>query len=186
MTIKELKQQAEKEMSSARDAVRSRLGKLRTGKASPALLQGLRIDYYGQPTPLNQVANIAAPEPRLLTVAPYDRSMAGAIEKAIRASDLGLNPTSDGQLVRVPIPELTEERRREFAKLAKDIAEEGRIAVRHARQEANDRLKKLEKDRGAAEDELHAAKAEIQKLTDKYVAEIDQILKAKEAEVLEI
>ncbi len=186
MIIKELKQQAEGQMTAARDAVRSRLGKLRTGKASPALLQGLRVEYYGQPTPLNQVANIAAPEPRLLTVAPYDRSAIGAIEKAIRASDLGLNPTSDGMLVRVPIPELTEERRHEFAKLAKEIAEEGRIAVRHARQEANDRLKKMEKDRSVPEDEVHGARTDVQKLTDKYVAEIDQIFKAKEAEILEI
>lgn len=184
--IKELKQQTEQQMGAARDAVRHRLSKLRTGKASPALLHGVRVDYYGQPTPLNQIANIAAPEPRLLTVAPYDRSVIAAVEKAIRASDLGLNPASDGILVRVPIPELTEERRREYAKLAKEIAEEGRIAVRHARQEANDRLKKLEKDRSVPEDELHNAKGDIQKITDRFVAEIDEIVKGKEKEILEL
>ena len=184
--IVELKQRADGEMKKARDAVRQRLAKLRTGKASPALLDGVRVEAYEQSMPLNQLANVAAPEPRLLTVTPYDRSLIGVIEKAIRAGDLGLNPTSDGLVIRVPIPELTEERRREFAKLAKEIGEEGKIAVRHTRQEANDRLKKLEKERGAPEDELHLARTEVQKLTDKAVADIEDIVRAKEQEIMSL
>lgn len=184
--ITEVKQRAEEQMTAARDAVRHRLSRLRTGKATPALLDGVRVDYYGAPTPLNQLAGIAAPEPRLLTVTPYDRSIIGEIEKAIRAGNLGLNPSSDGLIVRVPIPELTEERRREYTKLAKEIAEEGRIAVRKARQDGNDRLKKIEKDRTASEDEIAATKAEVQKLTDRYCAEIDEIAKAKEAEIMQL
>ncbi len=184
--IKDVKQRADEQMVAARDAVRHRLGRLRTGKATPALLDGVRVEYYGTPTPLNQLAGIAAPEARLLTVTPYDRSAVAEIEKAIRAGNLGLNPSSDGLVVRVPIPELTEERRREYTKLAREIAEEGRIAVRKARQDANDRLKKIEKDRGAPEDEIGGARAEIQKLTDRYCGEIDEIAKAKETEIMQL
>jgi len=184
--IKAVKQHAQDQMTAARDAVRTRLGKLRTGKASPALLDGLRVDCYDSQMPLNQLASVAAPEPRLLTVAPYDRTVIGAIEKAIRASNLGLNPSSDGLVVRVPIPELTEERRREYTKLAREIAEEGKIAVRKARQDANDKLKKIDKDGGAPEDEISNARAEIQKLTDRFGGEIDESAKAREAEIMSL
>ena len=184
--IKEVAQQAQDHMTAARDAVRTRLGKLRTGKASPALLDGVRVECYESQMPLNQIASVAAPEARLLTVTPYDRTVIGAIEKAIRAGNLGLNPASDGLVVRVPIPELTEERRREYSKLAREIAEEGKIAVRKARQDANDRLKKIEKDHTAPEDEVSNTKAEIQKLTDRFGAEIDEIVKAKEAEIMSL
>jgi len=184
--IKEVKQHAQDQMTAARDAVRARLGKLRTGKASPSLLDGLRVECYDSQMPLNQVASVAAPEPRLLTVSPYDRTIIGAIEKAIRASNLGLNPASDGLVVRVPIPELTEERRREYTKLAREIAEEGKIAVRKARQDANDKLKKIDKDGGAPEDEISNARAEIQKLTDRFGGEIDEIAKAREAEIMSL
>jgi len=182
----EVKQQVEQLMDSAIGAVRNRLAKLRTGKASPALLDGIRVEYYGTPTPLNQLATIAVPEPRLLAVKPYDRTAINEIEKSILASNLGLNPTNDGLVIRIPIPELTEERRREFAKLAKEIGEEGKVAVRHARQEGNDKLKKLEKDGSISEDELHSAKSEIQKLTDRFCTSIDDTVKDKEAEIMEI
>lgn len=181
---KELKERADGQMKLARDSVRQRLGKLRTGKASPSLLDGVRIESYGAVMPLNQLASVAAPEARLLTVKPFDRNLIAAIEKGIRASDLGLNPTSDGQIIRVPIPELTEERRREYVKLAKEIGEEHKVAVRHARQEANERIKKLEKDGGVPEDALQKARADIQKMTDRYVGEIDEIVKAKEGEIM--
>jgi ribosome recycling factor len=177
---------AEELMEKALTAVRARLAKLRTGKASPAILDGLKVEYYGAPTPLNQLATVAVPEPRLLAVKPFDRNAIGEIEKAIRASNLGLNPTNDGMLIRIPIPELTEERRREFAKLAREIGEEGKVAVRKARQDGNDRLKKLEKDGGVSEDEIHGTRDEIQELTNRYCADIDEVVKAKEAEIMEI
>ncbi len=178
--------QVEQQMEAAIQAVRGRLAKLRTGKASPALLDGLRVDYYGTPTPLNQLATIATPEARLLTVKPFDRSAIKDIERAIQSGNLGLNPTNDGMMIRIPIPELTEERRREFTKLAREIGEEGKVAVRRARQEGNDRLKKLEKEGGVSEDELHQQRAEIQKLTDAHVERIDEVVKAKEKDIMEI
>lgn len=183
---KDVKDTAELAMESAIDAVRRRLGKLRTGKASPALLDGLTVEYYGAPTPLKQLATVAVPEPRLLAVKPFDRSAIGAIEKAIQSSNLGLNPNNDGMMIRLQIPELTEERRREFTKLAKEIGEEGKVAVRRARQEANDELKREQKDGDITEDELHADKDDVQKLTDRYCADIDEVVKAKEAEIMEI
>lgn len=182
----EVKEQTEQQMDSALKAVQSRLAKLRTGKATPALLDGIRVDYYGTPTPLNQLATIAVPEPRLLAVKPYERTAIADIEKAIQASNLGLNPTNDGMMIRLPIPELTEERRREFAKLAKEIGEEGKVAVRRARQDGNDRLKKMEKEGGHSEDGLHQTKSDIQKLTDRFCGEIDELVKVKEAEIMEI
>jgi ribosome recycling factor len=182
--LRELLDRADGQMKTARDSVRQRLAKLRTGKASPALLDSVRIESYGTLMPLNQLASIAAPEARLLTVKPFDRNLIAAIEKAIRASDLGLNPNSDGQLIRVPIPELTEERRREYGKLGKEIGEEHKVAVRKARQDANDRLKKMEKDGGVPEDALQKARADVQKMTDRYVGEIDEIVKAKETEIM--
>ena len=182
----EVKAQAQQQMEAAITAVRTRLGKLRTGKASPAILDGIRVEYYGAQTPLNQLATIAVPEPRLLAVKPFDRTAIAEIEKAIQASNLGLNPANDGMMIRIPIPELTEERRREFTKVAKDIGEEGKVAVRHARQEGNDKLKKLDKEGGVSEDELHQVKTEIQKLTDRFCGEIDEIVKSKEAEIMEI
>ncbi len=183
---KDVNENAELAMDAAHDAVKRRLGKLRTGKASPAILDGLVVEYYGAATPLKQLATIAAPEPRQLAVKPFDRATISAIEKAIQASNLGLNPSNDGMMIRIQIPELTGERRREFSKLAKEIGEEGKVAVRRARQEANDALKKEQKDGDISEDELHADRDEIQKLTDRYCADIDEVVKAKEAEIMEI
>jgi len=183
---KDVLENLELEMDGALDAVKRRLGKLRTGKASPSLLDGLMVEYYGAPTPLKQLATIAAPEARQLTVKPFDRSSIGAIEKAIQAGNLGLNPSNDGMMIRIQIPELTEERRREFTKLAREIGEDGKVAVRRARQEGNDQLKKELKDGDITEDEHHDDRDAIQKLTDRFCADIDSVVKAKEAEIMEI
>ena len=149
---KDVLENSELEMSEAIDTVKRRLGKLRTGKASPALLDGVMVEYYGTPTPLKQLATVSAPEARQLAVKPFDRSSIGAIEKAIQAGNLGLNPSNDGMMIRIQIPELTEERRREFGKLAREIAEDGKVAVRRVRQEANDQLKDEQKDGDITED----------------------------------
>jgi len=184
--LDELIQEAEMEMQEAVERLGSALAKIRTGKASPAMLDGVRVDYYGAPTPLRQLANIGAPEPRLLTVAPFDRNVIGEIEKAIRAADLGLNPVNDGLLIRVPIPELTEDRRRDLSKTAREYGENGKISVRKVRQQCNDKMKKMEKENSLPEDEVRAAKEQIQKLTDRFCDEIDRISKLKEAEIMEI
>lgn len=182
----EIRDETELEMEEAIETVRRRLSKIRTGKASPAILDGLRVEYYGTPTPLNQLATVAVPEPRLLTVKPFDRSSIGDIEKAIQASNLGLNPASDGMMIRIQIPELTEERRREFTKLAKEVGEDGKVAVRRVRQDGNDQLKKVNKEGGISEDEMHGQKSDIQDLTNRFCGEIDEIIKAKEADIMEI
>ena len=174
--------ETEQKMKNAIDAVKREFGKLRAGKATPALLEGVRVEAYGQSTPLNQVGTVGAPEPRLLVVQPWDKSLIAGIEKAIRAANLGRNPSNDGQVVRVPIPPLTEERRKEIVKIAKHAAEEGRVAVRNARRDSNDALKagKL------TEDEEKRAHDKVQDLTNKYVKEIDALLAAKEKEILAI
>ncbi|MBC8424496.1 ribosome recycling factor [bacterium] len=176
-------EEAELEMAEAVETLSLRLSSIRTGKASPALLDSVRVEYYGAQTPLKQLANVGAPEPRLLTIAPFDRSVLGDIEKAIRAADLGLNPISDGVLIRVPIPELTEERRREFSKVVREFGEQGKIAVRRARQRVNDQIKK---DGELTEDEQHGSRDEVQKFTDRFCEQIDSIVKQKEAEIMEI
>jgi len=183
---KDVLENAELEMDSALDSVKRRLGKLRTGKASPALLDGVMVEYYGTPTPLKQLATVAAPEARLLSVKPFDRSSIGAIEKAIQAGNLGLNPSNDGMMIRLQIPELTEERRREFGKMAKELGEDGKVAVRKVRQDSNDMLKKEQKDGDITEDEFHGERDDVQKLTDRFCADIDEVVKAKEAEIMEI
>ncbi len=179
----ELVQEAELEMTDAVETLSRRLAKIRTGKASPAMLDSVRVDYYGAPTPLKQLANVGAPEPRLLTVAPFDRSVLGDIERAIQAADLGLNPNNDGNVIRVPIPELTEERRREMSKMAREYGEQGKVAVRKVRQTFNDQIKKSD---DMTEDEAHQAKDEIQKLTDRFCDDVDAMTKAKESEIMEI
>ncbi|MBU0743001.1 ribosome recycling factor [bacterium] len=176
-------QEAELEMAEAVEKLALRLTTIRTGKASPALLDSVRVEYYGTMTPLKQLANVGAPEPRLLTIAPFDRSVLRDIEKSIRAADLGLNPNSDGVLIRVPIPELTEDRRRDLSKTVREYGEQGKIAVRKARQQVNDQIKK---DDDLTEDEQHDSRDEIQKLTDRFCDEIDTIIKRKEAEIMEI
>lgn len=182
----EANETAELAMESAIEAVRRRLGQIRTGKASPAILDGVMVAYYGSPTPLKQLATIAVPEPRLLAVKPFDRSIIGDIEKAIQSSNLGLNPANDGMMIRLQIPELTEERRRELVKQGKEIGEEAKVAIRRARQEANETLKKEQKAATITEDELHSTKAAIQKLTDRFCEQVDEIVAAKEADIMEI
>ena len=179
----EIIQEAELLMEEQIEKMTSRLKKIRTGKASPVMLDSVRVEYYGASTPLRQLANVGAPEPRLLTVAPFDRSVLNDIEKAIRTADLGLNPSNDGNIIRVPIPELTEDRRREFSKQVREFGEQGKIAVRKARQTANDLVKKADE---LTEDEQRAVRDDIQKLTDRYSETIDGIVKAKEAEIMEI
>ncbi len=182
----EIKETAGIFMDEAVDAVKTRLKKIRTGKATPALLDGITVDYYGAPTPLIQLATISAPEPRMLTVKPFDRSVIGDLERAIQAANLGMNPSSDGMMIRLAVPELTGERRTELGKQARDIGEEGKIGVRKVRQEANDGLKKEQKDGDITEDELHKDRDEVQKLTDKFCAIIDEVIVAKLTEITEL
>ena len=170
----------------ALETVRREFGGVRTGKASPALLDTVRVEAYGSMLPVNQVGQVSAPEPRMLTVQPYDKSLIKAVERALRESDLGLNPSNDGNLIRIPLPALTEERRREYVKLLHRYAEEGRVAVRQARQHANDEIKKQQKDGDLTEDEMRRSQDQVQKLTDEYVHKVDDLLKKKEAEVLEV
>jgi ribosome recycling factor len=159
---------------------------IRTGRASVSIFDNLRVDYYGTPTPLNQLANLHVPDPSLITVQPWDVSQIGAIEKAIRSSDLGLNPANDGKIVRVPIPPLTEERRKEIVKRLHHIAEEHRVALRNIRRDANDHLKKLLKDKLISEDEERRSLDGVQKLTDGHIQKVDQVSKTKEKEILEV
>lgn len=160
--------------------------RVRTGRASVALLDGIKVDYYGAATPLNQVANISIPENRLILIVPWDASVIGAIEKAIQKSDLGLTPSNDGKVVRLSIPQLTEERRKELVKVVKKMAEEGKVKLRNARRDANEELKNIKKNNKMAEDELFTAQDEVQKLTDQYIEKTDKVLAAKEKEIMEI
>src|SRR5204863_2446302 len=162
------------------------MASIRTGRASLGILDHIRVDYYGTPTPLNQVANLHVPEPSLITIQPWDVSQIGPVEKAIRASDLGLNPANDGKIIRIPIPPLNEERRRELVKRLHNVAEDHRVAVRNIRRDANEAVKKLLKDKKVTEDEDRRAHDEIQKLTDTYMQKLDQAAKTKEKEILEI
>ena len=168
------------------EAFRKELGKVRTGRASFSLLDGVKVDYYGTSTPLQQVGTLSVPERRLITVTPWDTKMIGPIEKAIQGSGLGLNPSSDGKTVRIPIPPLTEERRRELAKVVRKMAEDARVAVRNVRREAIEKLKDREKKKEISEDVVKRGQERIQKETDAHVKKIDEILKSKEQEILEV
>jgi ribosome recycling factor len=177
---------AKERMEHALESLRREFGGVRTGKASPQLLDAIRVEAYGSRVPLNQVGTVSAPEPRLLTVQPWDRGLVKEIDRALRESDLGLNPSNDGQLIRIPIPALTEERRREYARLLHKLAEEGRVAVRQARKDANDEVKARQKKEGLSEDDVRREEKEVQKLTDQYIARVEEMLKHKEAEVMEV
>ena len=179
-------QQASQKMDRAIEALRREFGGVRTGKASPALLDSVRVEAYGSHVPLNQVATVSAPEPRLLVIQPWDRAMMTPIEKALQMSDLGLNPANDGKIIRVPIPPLTEQRRKEYVKILHKFAEEARVAIRQARKDANDDIKKRQKDSGMSEDDARREQDETQKLTDRYIHQVDELLKHKEAEVMEV
>jgi ribosome recycling factor len=186
MPIKPLIADAKQRMHSTLETVRKELSTMRTGRASLAMLDGIRVDYYGTPTPLNQVGNLSTPDPTLITVQPWDASLLPVIEKAIRTSDLDLNPQNDGKLIRIPIPPLTEERRKGLVKNAHKHAEEGRVAIRNVRRDVNDHLKKLLKDHEVSEDDEKQAMAEVQKMTDHHIEQINELLKKKESEVMEV
>ncbi|GBD30512.1 Ribosome-recycling factor [bacterium HR32] len=184
--IDEVLKDARVRMQKAVEATARELATLRTGRASPALLEHIKVEYYGTTVPLNQLASISVPEPRLLVVQPWDRGATRAIEKAILQSELGLVPSSDGVVLRIPIPPLTEERRRELVRVARKHAEEGRVAVRNVRREAKETLEELEDAHEISEDQARRAQEELQKLTDRFIGEIDALLQKKEAEILEV
>jgi ribosome recycling factor len=184
--IADVKKSAEQKMLKTIEALKTDLGKVRTGRAHTGLLDHITVDYYGTPTPLKQVANLSLPDARTIAVAPYEKKMANVIEKAIRDSDLGLNPASVGDVVRVPMPALTEERRKELIKVVKHEAEGAKVAVRNIRRDANAHLKELVKDKKISEDDERRGEAEIQKLTDHTIAEIDKVLHAKEADLMAV
>ena len=186
MSEKDVIRDTKPRMDGAVEDLRRKLGTVRTGRATVSVLDPVVVDYYGTPTPLNQMASIHVPEPQTVTVQPWDQTQIGAIEKAIRAADLGLNPSNDGKLVRVPIPPLTEERRKQLAKQVHEFAEEHRTAVRNVRRDANDRLKKLLKDKTISEDAERDALDEIQKLTNNFISKIDELAKNKEQELMSV
>ena len=185
-TIDEFIQDATRRMDKSVEATRTEFNSVRTGRASPALLDRISIDYYGQRTPLKQMATIGAPDPRSLTIQPFDPTQIKAIEKAILESDLGLTPSNDGKLIRLPIPQLTEERRKELVKVVRHMAEEGKVAVRNVRRDVMHHLKELVDNGDVGADEEHRAEERVQKLTDEHVHKIDELLKRKEAEILEV
>jgi len=185
-TAKEEITQARQRMDKAVDDLRKELATIRTGRASISILDSIQVDYYGVPTPINQVAQMSTPDATLITVQPYDVSLVGPVEKAIRASDLGLNPSNDGRLIRIPIPPLTEDRRKTLAKHVHKVLEDHRTAVRNIRRDGNDHLKKMLKDKAIAEDDEKKALDEIQKLTDDYIRKLEDVAKAKEAEIMKV
>lgn len=184
--IKEIYSSHEERMKKVLEALRRELSTLRAGRATPALLDKITVDYYGTPTPISQVANISVPEPRMITIQAWEKTMIAHIEKAILKSDLGLTPNSDGVVIRLNIPQLTQDRRIELVKVVHKKTEDSRIGVRNLRREANDTVKKLEKDKSISEDEAKKAQEDMQKLTDKYIKEVDTIMSAKEKEILEV
>ena len=182
-TLSEVKKEAKASMKKAVENTKRELATIRSGKATISLLDTIRVDAYGQPTPLNQVGSVAAPEPRMLTVQPWDKGLIDAIERAIQSSELGLNPSNDGTIIRIPLPPLTEERRKELVKVVRKLAEEGKISVRHGRTEAISRAKKVE--HVSKDDERHTEK-DVQKLHDDAIEQLDQLVKAKETEIMEV
>lgn len=174
------------EMEKTIASMEKSLGRVRTGRASISLLDGIKVDYYGTPTPINQVATLSIPESRLIVISPWDASVIGAIEKAIQKSDLGLMPANDGKIIRLAIPQLTEERRKELVKVVKKMAEEGKIKLRNVRRDSNEELKSLKKNNKMTEDELFSAQEEVQKLTDQNIEKIDKITAVKEKEIMEL
>jgi ribosome recycling factor len=178
--------EAEAKMEKTLSTLKADLNKVRTGRASLALFDDIRVDYYGTPTPLNQMASMAIPEPRLITIQPWDTNMLGEIEKAILKSELGLTPVNDGKIIRINIPRLTEERRKELVKVVKKMTEGAKVALRNIRREANEQLKGMEKNKKISQDQLHQLMDKIQSITDKYIEKADGILAAKEKEILEI
>ncbi|MBH1986061.1 MAG: ribosome recycling factor [Burkholderiales bacterium] len=186
MSIAEIKKNAEQKMLKSIDAFKAELAKIRTGRAHPGILDQVQIDYYGSMVPISQVANVALMDARTISVQPWEKGMGAKIEKAIRESDLGLNPASQGDLIRVPMPPLTEERRRELTKVVKGAGEDAKIAVRNLRRDANEHAKRLLKDKEITEDDDRRSQDDVQKLTDRYIAEIDKLIVGKEAEIMAV
>ncbi len=185
-TIAEIRSNADAKMNQSISAFQNNLTKIRTGRANPALLDAVHVDYYGSMVPLSQVANVALLDARTISVQPWEKGMGAKIEKAIRESDLGLNPASMGDLIRVPMPPMSEERRKEMTKLVRTEGENAKIAIRNLRRDANEAVKKLVKDKLASEDDQKRAEADIQKVTDRHIAEIDKLVTAKEAEIMAV
>lgn len=177
---------SEERMEKAIATLEREFGRLRTGRASTNLVDNIKVDYYGTPTPISQLASVAVPDSRTITIQPWDRGAFGSVEKAILKSDLGLTPVNDGKIIRISIPPLTEERRKELGKVARKYGEEAKVAVRNVRRDANDQLKKLEKDKAISEDELKKATDDVQKQTDKFVAKVDEKCQAKEKEIMDL
>lgn len=184
--INEIKEDAQERMSKSIDSLKSNLNKVRTGRAHRSLLDNIVVEYYGMDTPLSQVGNISTPDARTLAITVFDKGMIGAVEKAILKSDLGLNPSSQGTLIRIPLPPLTEERRRDLVKVVKGEAENAKVAVRNIRRDANSDIKSLNKDKEISDDEMHQSEDEIQKITDRFVKLVDAVLADKEKELMEI
>lgn len=184
--LDDLLREARAGMDKAIKALKREMAKVRTGRASISLLDDVRVDYYGTPTPLAQVATLSVPEPRMITVQPWEKNLIPEIEKAIFKADLGLNPSSDGQLIRLPIPALTEERRKEMAKLIRKMGEDAKISIRTARRDANETLKMLEKEKEITTDDQKSAEKDVQKITDEFVQNVDEVVKTKEQEIMEI
>jgi ribosome recycling factor len=184
--INDLLKDLEGHLAKGIDSMKKELGKVRTGRANASILDGLKVDYYGTPTPINQVAAINVPDARLITVKPWEKSLIPEIEKTIRAAQLGLNPQSDGELVRLPMPALTEERRKELVKVVRKMGEDAKVALRSARRDANEMAKELQKEKQISEDDEKQALKRIQESTDRYVALVDDVLKKKEAEIMEV
>jgi ribosome recycling factor len=184
--IPDIKNTAEQKMNKTVDALKADLGKVRTGRAHPGILDHLHVDYYGTMMPISQVANVTLADARTITVQPWEKKMVSAVEKAIRDSDLGVNPATQGDVIRIPMPALTEERRRDLTKIVRAEAENARVAVRNIRRDANEHLKRLLKDKEVAEDAEHKAQDEVQKMTDRHIAEIDQLLHAKEVDLMAV
>jgi ribosome recycling factor len=185
MPIAEVLQQARQHMAKSVEHLQQQLARLRTGRATPALIEHIRVDYYGVPTPISQVGNISVPEPRMLVIQPWDRSLLGAIEKAILQSDLGVTPSNDGSVIRIVMPPLSEERRRELVKVCRKYAEEARIALRNLRREYMEKLRQVEKEEHLSEDERRRGEQELQKIMDSFTEEIERILERKEREILQ-
>ncbi|UCG11210.1 MAG: ribosome recycling factor [Deltaproteobacteria bacterium] len=184
--VDEVFEDLKERMGKALEALKRDYGRLRTGRASVALLDGIRVSYYDTLTPLNQMASLAVPEPRLIVIQPWDKSAIGDIEKAILKSELGLTPMNDGKIIRIAIPSLTEERRRELVKVARKMAEENKVAIRNLRRDANDMLKELKKEKEIGEDELYRSQDEVQKITDQFISQVDDVCTDKETEILEL
>lgn len=183
---KDILDELQASFANAFDALKRELGKVRTGRANPAILENVRVDYYGTSTPINQMAAVAVPDARLITIKPWDKSVMKQLEQALIEADLGITPQSDGEMIRLPVPPLTEERRKQYAKLARDKGEDARIAVRNGRREANDMLKALQKDGDMSEDDVKRALEKVQAETDKAIAKVDEMIAKKEKEILEV